>query len=98
MWWAESFRQFAEQTAVTGWLWLPVWLRRGRRSPKRNCVASRFRHWWQWGPATQSRGSAQALADILPEARVCDIPGRDHMVAVGDKVFKKAVLEFLSEY
>ena len=42
-------------------------------------------------------GSAQDLVDILPDGRAVDIPGRDHMVAVGDKVFKQAVLDFLSE-
>lgn len=42
-------------------------------------------------------GSASALADILPKGRALDIPGRDHMLAVGDKVFKAAVLEFLAE-
>lgn len=41
-------------------------------------------------------GSAQELADILPNAKVADIPGRDHMVAVGDKVYKEAVLEFFA--
>lgn len=39
-------------------------------------------------------GSAQALAELMPDARALDIPGRDHMLAVGDRVFKKAVLEF----
>lgn len=42
-------------------------------------------------------GSAQELADILPDARVADITGRDHMVAVGDKLYKQAVLEFFKE-
>jgi pimeloyl-ACP methyl ester carboxylesterase len=40
-------------------------------------------------------GSAQALAEIIPGAQAVDIPGRDHMLAVGDKVFKTAVLDFL---
>lgn len=39
-------------------------------------------------------GSAQELADLLPDARAIDIPNRDHMLAVGDRVFKAAVLEF----
>jgi Predicted hydrolases or acyltransferases (alpha/beta hydrolase superfamily) len=39
-------------------------------------------------------GSAQELAALMPNARALDIPGRDHMLAVGDKVFKRAVLEF----
>ncbi len=41
-------------------------------------------------------GSAHALAALIPGARVLDIPGRDHMLAVGDRVFKAAVLEFLA--
>lgn len=42
-------------------------------------------------------GDAQALARLLPDARVVDIPGRDHMLAVGDRVFKRAVLDFYEE-
>lgn len=40
-------------------------------------------------------GSPQDLADIIPGARAVDIPNRDHMVAVGDKVYKAAALDFL---
>ncbi len=32
----------------------------------------------------------------MQHAVALDIPGRDHMLAVGDRVFKKAVLEFLA--
>ena len=39
-------------------------------------------------------GSAQELAALMPHATAIDIPGRDHMIAVGDRVFKAAVLEF----
>ena len=39
-------------------------------------------------------GSGQALAALMPNAEAIDIPNRDHMLAVGDKVFKAAVLEF----
>ena len=42
-------------------------------------------------------GSPQELAALIPGAQALTIPGRDHMLAVGDKVFKSAVLEFLSE-
>lgn len=42
-------------------------------------------------------GSPQDLADLLPDARAIDIPNRDHMLAVGDRVFKAAVLEFYKE-
>ena len=39
-------------------------------------------------------GSGQELAALMPNAQAIDIPNRDHMLAVGDKVFKAAVLEF----
>ena len=42
-------------------------------------------------------GPADKLAALLPGAKVLDIPGRDHMLAVGDKVFKTGVLQFLNE-
>lgn len=42
-------------------------------------------------------GSAQKLADIIPGSKVLDITNRDHMKAVGDKVYKAGVLDFLSE-
>jgi pimeloyl-ACP methyl ester carboxylesterase len=42
-------------------------------------------------------GSAAALAAIMPNAKALPIPGRDHMLAVGDKVFKAGVLQFLQE-
>jgi pimeloyl-ACP methyl ester carboxylesterase len=41
-------------------------------------------------------GSAHDLAALLPAGRALDIPGRDHMLAVGDRVFKQAVLDFLA--
>lgn len=40
-------------------------------------------------------GSAQALADLLPNGRAFAIERRDHMLAVGDRTFKAAVLDFL---
>jgi len=43
-------------------------------------------------------GSAQELAALMPNAVALDIPGRDHMLAVGDKVFKAGVLAFLEEH
>lgn len=42
-------------------------------------------------------GSPHELAKLVPGARSLDIPDRDHMLAVGDKVFKAAVLDFLNE-
>ncbi|HLI98835.1 MAG TPA: alpha/beta hydrolase [Bradyrhizobium sp.] len=48
------------------------------------------------GTADEIAGSAHALGDIVPGAQVLDIPHRDHMRAVGDKVYKAGVLDFLS--
>lgn len=41
-------------------------------------------------------GSPQELAALMPNAVAVDIPGRDHMLAVGDRVFKQAALEFFA--
>jgi pimeloyl-ACP methyl ester carboxylesterase len=42
-------------------------------------------------------GSAEALAGLIPGARALNISERDHMTAVGDKVFKEGVLDFLNQ-
>ena len=42
-------------------------------------------------------GSARDLAALIPGAQAFDIPGRDHMLAVGDKTFKQSVLDFLAQ-
>lgn len=42
-------------------------------------------------------GSPHELAALIPGSRGVDIPGRDHMLSVGDRVFKEAVLTFLAE-
>jgi pimeloyl-ACP methyl ester carboxylesterase len=49
------------------------------------------------GSKDQVAGSAEQLAAVMPGGRALVIPGRDHMVAVGDKVFKAGVLEFLAQ-
>jgi pimeloyl-ACP methyl ester carboxylesterase len=40
-------------------------------------------------------GSPEELAALMPGAQALIIPDRDHMLAVGDRVFKAGVLEFL---
>jgi len=42
-------------------------------------------------------GSPQELAALIPGAQAVVIPGRDHMLAVGDRAFKSAVLDFLAD-
>src|SRR6185437_368282 len=48
------------------------------------------------GTTDEVAGSAHALGEIIPRSEVLDIPNRDHMRAVGDKVYKTGVAEFLS--
>jgi len=47
------------------------------------------------GTADTIAGNAHALAAMLPHGETLDIPGRDHNLAVGDKVFKAGALAFL---
>ena len=48
------------------------------------------------GTADEVAGSAEALGKIISGSEVLDIPNRDHMRAVGDKVYKAGVADFLS--
>lgn len=43
-------------------------------------------------------GSPHDLAALMPDASGFDIDGRDHMLAVGDRTFKAAVLAFLKDH
>ncbi|AQS41712.1 MAG: Hydrolase or acyltransferase [Candidatus Tokpelaia hoelldobleri] len=43
-------------------------------------------------------GAPQPLVALLPQGEALVIPGRDHMLSVGDKVYKKAVVEFLQRH
>lgn len=42
-------------------------------------------------------GAPEPLAGLIPGAKALVIPGRDHMLAVGDRVFKSAVVDFLAQ-
>jgi pimeloyl-ACP methyl ester carboxylesterase len=49
------------------------------------------------GSKDEIAGSPHDLAALVPHARALEIPDRDHMLAVGDKVFKAAVVDFLAQ-
>lgn len=49
------------------------------------------------GTKDDMAGSAHDLAALIPGAKALDIPDRDHMLAVGDKVYKAGVLDFLNQ-
>ena len=48
------------------------------------------------GTKDEVAGDGPALAAMLGRGRALDIPGRDHNFAVGDKVYKQGVLDFLN--
>jgi pimeloyl-ACP methyl ester carboxylesterase len=48
------------------------------------------------GTTDEVAGSAHGLGELIAGSQVLDIPGRDHMRAVGDKVYKSGVADFLS--
>jgi pimeloyl-ACP methyl ester carboxylesterase len=91
------FRAFAEQTK-SDLEALAACIRGSRQILTREQVAQiRVPVLVAVGSKDTIAGSAQALSALLPEGRALDVPGRDHMLTVGDKVFKQAVLDFLAE-
>jgi pimeloyl-ACP methyl ester carboxylesterase len=48
------------------------------------------------GSKDEIAGPPEQLAALIPGAKALVIPGRDHMLAVGDKVFKSGVADFLA--
>lgn len=91
-----TFRAFADQTRSDR-LALAACLRGSRRLMTREeAAAIAVPVLIAAGTADEIAGSAQALGKIIPGAEVLDIPNRDHMRAVGDKVYKTGVMDFLS--
>lgn len=50
------------------------------------------------GTSDDIGGSPEELAALMPNAESFAIEGRDHMLSVGDRTFKKRVLEFLHDH
>jgi pimeloyl-ACP methyl ester carboxylesterase len=91
------FRAFAEQTS-SDLKALAACIRGSRQTLTRDQVAAiRAPVLVAAGTKDTIAGSAHELATLLPAGRALDIPGRDHMLAVGDKVFKEGVRRFLAE-
>jgi pimeloyl-ACP methyl ester carboxylesterase len=92
-----TFRAFADQTRSDRRA-LAACLRGSRRLMSRDeAAAIKVPTLIAVGTTDEIAGSAHALGEIIPGAEVLDIPRRDHMRAVGDKVYKTGVLEFLSQ-
>ena len=91
------FRAFAQQTK-SDLRALAACLRGSRQTLSRE-EAGRIAAPVLIGVGSEDRiaGSPDALAVLVPGAQALVIPGRDHMLAVGDRVFKAAVLDFLAK-
>jgi pimeloyl-ACP methyl ester carboxylesterase len=50
------------------------------------------------GTTDDIAGSPSKLAELMPHGEAFAIEGRDHMLSVGDRTFKKKALEFLREH
>src|SRR5262245_11246086 len=93
----QTFRAFAEQTKSDRKA-LAACIRGSRQTLSRaDCAKLTMPILVAVGTKDDVAGPAAELAALLPQARALDIPGRDHMLAVGDKVFKLGVLDFLTE-
>jgi pimeloyl-ACP methyl ester carboxylesterase len=91
-----TFRAFADQTRSDRRA-LAACLRGSRRlMTKEEAADIRVPVLIAVGTVDEIAGSAEALGKIIPGSEVLDIPNRDHMRAVGDKVYKAGVLDFLS--
>jgi pimeloyl-ACP methyl ester carboxylesterase len=92
-----TFRIFAQQTK-SDLKALAACMRRPRQTLSRDQVAGiKAPVLVAVGSNDDVAGSGPELAALIPGARALDIPGRDHMLAVGDKVFKAGVLDFLNQ-
>ena len=92
-----TFRMFAEQTK-SDLRALAACMRRPRQTLSREQLAGiKAPVLVAVGSKDDVAGSGPELAALIPGARALDIPGRDHMLAVGDKIFKAEVLNFLNQ-
>jgi pimeloyl-ACP methyl ester carboxylesterase len=90
-----TFRAFAEQTK-SDLEALAACIRGSRQTLSRQDVSAiRVPVLIAVGTRDFVAGSPHELAALIPGAQALDIPERDHMLAVGDKVFKQGLLDFL---
>jgi pimeloyl-ACP methyl ester carboxylesterase len=94
---ARAFRIFADQTKSDRRALAACIMASRDRIPAADLAALRVPVLVAAGTEDAIAGPAQPLADAIPGAMVLDIPGRDHMKAVGDRVFKEGVLNFLRQ-
>jgi pimeloyl-ACP methyl ester carboxylesterase len=91
-----TFRTFAEQTRSDLRALAACIRGSGERLSRADAAAIRLPILIAAGTADDVAGPARPLAEIIPGAQLLDIPGRDHMRAVGDRAFKDGTLAFLA--
>jgi pimeloyl-ACP methyl ester carboxylesterase len=92
-----QFRSFAEQTK-SDLRALAACIRGSRQKLTREQAAAiRVPVLVAVGTKDDIAGSAEKLAALIPGAKALPIPERDHMLAVGDRVYKTGVLDFLAQ-
>lgn len=93
----QAFRAFAEQTRSD--LKALVACIRGSRQgmPAEDVAKLAMPVLVAVGERDEVAGAAQPLAELMPRATVLNIPRRDHMQAVGDRVYKDGVIRFLAD-
>ena len=92
-----TFRAFAEQTK-SDLKALAACIRGSRQTVRRDDLARlTMPVLVAVGTMDVVAGSAAELAAMLPNGKALDVPGRDHMLAVGDRAFKQGVLDFLAQ-
>jgi pimeloyl-ACP methyl ester carboxylesterase len=92
-----TFRAFADQTKSDRRA-LAACIRGSRQTVSRDdCRKLAMPVLVAVGSKDDVAGSAHELAALLPNGRALDIPGRDHMLAVGDRVYKQGVTDFLAQ-
>ena len=95
---ARTFRIFADQTKSDR-LALAACIRGTRERVAPETVARITRPVLvAVGTTDTVAGSGPELAQLIPGAQVLDITGRDHMRAVGDRIYKEGVSAFLSAH
>jgi pimeloyl-ACP methyl ester carboxylesterase len=90
-----TFRTFAEQTRSDLRALAACIRGSGDRLSRADAAAIRVPILVATGTADDVAGPARPLLELIPSAQVLDIPDRDHMRAVGDRVFKDGTLAFL---
>jgi pimeloyl-ACP methyl ester carboxylesterase len=93
-----AFRKFADQTRSDRRALAACIVRSREPITESQLAAIRIPALVAVGTDDDIAGSARGLAQLLPNGLAFDIAGRDHMRAVGDRSFKKAVLDFLRRH